>query len=105
MNQPKFKFGDKVKCKKEASPFYVNIIRWSRVFKMFEYMENEHSNSFYEQDLELHQEPQKKKLYAYRLHGKLGEIKMLIQEIDENTANVNYLIRELEYDTEYPEAK
>lgn len=100
MNQPKFKFGDKVKCY-ERGIFTVERIQLIKGF--YSYSFSDEPNRFSpEPSLELYQEPQKKKLYAYTT------------SIEGNTRNIefktvggiyNNLDRVPEYDIEYPDAK
>jgi hypothetical protein len=64
MNQPKFKFGDKVwHMDRDASPFVIEQI----MHRGGSYLYSSTSGSLYTEDaIELYQEPQKKKLYAYQ---------------------------------------
>lgn len=101
MNQPRFKFGDKVKHKlADAQPFVVSKCSysiWSNKFYIGEY---EKEVQYYEEDCELYQEPQKKKLYAYRIRG-TSEIVMSSMMDREECCEL--LIRTKGLDIEYPE--
>lgn len=101
MNQPKFKFGDKV-CANQHFPFTVKLIEWCDTVEKYFYKEKDSESWTGECLLELYQEPKTKKLYAYKVAGKLGEMKMFAFELEKGVADVNYLSRTPEYDIEYP---
>lgn len=97
MNQPKFKFGDKVLWKECDHVFTVRKISQG-LDGHFHYSEREFSCGVIEGLLELYQEPQKKKLYAIQ-HINKGTI-----EFCENAGVNNQWMRRPEYDIGYPEA-
>jgi hypothetical protein len=103
MKQPKFKFGEKVHFIKSNGehPFVIDQIKWCKGPLSYRYSEDGYGG--FEEDLELYQEPQKKKLYAYRVAGMMGEIKMFINELEWKIAEVNHLERAEDWDVEYPE--
>jgi hypothetical protein len=72
MNQPKFKFGDKVKTL-EGAIFTVNEIRKNQTFGSYDYKDYGEKFSVCEENLELYQEPQKKTLLAYWDEDECGE--------------------------------
>lgn len=66
MNQPKFKFGDKVVGKKNESFVISQICLYRNVYRNGTFMYSfEGGNWFLEDSLQLYQEPKNKKLYAY----------------------------------------
>ena len=93
MKQPLFKFGDKVTIIRTDNQILINRIdaRGGRYLYQDAYLENE---------LELYQEPKKKKLYAYGT-----ETHFKIEFYDRKLDRVNGLVRKSEYDIEYPEDK
>jgi hypothetical protein len=66
MNQPKFKFGDKVRhMRTNAKPFVVGLIR--KFEDRLQYGDGgPMTDIFFEDELELYVEPKPKKLYAHR---------------------------------------
>lgn len=76
MQQPKFKFGDKVKNRKFnfPKPFIIKRVEWGIVFcfmdtkrEGFRYFPNPEVDEFWpEEDLELFHEPNKEKLFAFK---------------------------------------
>lgn len=103
MNQPKFKFGDKVLH--EGKWFEVGAISYNK--KAGDYFYNSEAQIYSwmkESDLELYQEPQKKKRFAYIATN--GEIKDFTSEQDKsfNDDEGRLWRRAPEYDIEYPGA-
>jgi hypothetical protein len=99
MNQPKFKFGDKVYLKNGVG-FQVNSIIQNG---NGEYLYN--SPRHFEHDLELYQEPQKKKLYAFS-YPELGPMEFFKSEqegFDYGVSACTHLKRAPDYDIEYLE--
>lgn len=97
MNQPKFKFGDKVRTSK-GNVFIISDIRRDAES---DYIYNEDRCSgphFPESELELFKEPQEKKLYAYKLssHG------YLVQFYQFEEMARDPWVRAPEYDIYYP---
>ena len=73
MNQPKFKFGDKVKVKSSGKTFIITHMRSSFEDTGIQYWGESGSFSsivFTECEIELYQEPKKKKLYAFAFYQK-----------------------------------
>lgn len=109
MNQPRFKFGDKVAH--GDTVFKIDKIEWVRCDSGTEYLlhgfilkgSGYDRCSFPESNLQLCQEPQKKKLYAYTRPG-TDEIKLSTKEINDRLCS-QFWDRAPEYDIEYPEAK
>lgn len=112
MNQPKFKFGDEV----AKNGFNFTVMKISFIpLNSDGTGEFKYNDSYWESGLELYQEPQKKKLYAYRIPN--GEIKLFEKDADVKLMLVHYpsgdikfvAVKELErapeYDIEYPESK
>lgn len=64
MNQPKFKFGDKVKCKYWNMVFTVGRIDWGKKRNCYYYYHENGIGNSGEEYLELYKEPEKIKLYA-----------------------------------------
>lgn len=99
MKQPKFKFGECVKyIGKSATKWSVRLVYWCD--KVGEYVYENHQGTMTpESCLELYQEPQKKKLYAYHEgFNPRGQIHFFPYEKLEG----NFLVRAPEYDIEYP---
>lgn len=101
MNQPKFNYGNEVMVKDSASRFNIFAIGYDAGTGYY-YRDEYHNSHFYkESELELYKEPQKKKLYAYRLRGQT--------EFKFDLLNDDYLhpqwSRAPEYDIEYLEPK
>lgn len=102
MNQPKFKFGDKVFLP-GADPwevrrveFIVNNSDGSGEFK--------YNGGFWESEMYLYQEPKKKKLYAYSMEdGKVDHFKTEQQGYDYYVSHCYKAKRDPDYDIEYPE--
>lgn len=61
MNQPKFKFGDKVTGKGEETPWEIRGFRKLVNDEEYRYIRSEMHISYIESELELYQEPQEKK--------------------------------------------
>jgi hypothetical protein len=104
MNQPKFKFGDKVRVTTKPShpPFIVCDIRRDAEVEYI-YSGDRSSVHFAEEDLALYQEPLKKKLYAYAFED--GEIRFHKEE-EWNVPGYNLKPRRSpSFDIEYPEDK
>lgn len=108
MNQPKFKFGDKVVrrfCSHKDVYTIGALRRWSNGFTC---AKESHVGSFeenyigHEDDLQLYQEPKKKKLYAYK--NCLGNVQFHKEEAEEAKFHFSPLpyFRATEYDIEYP---
>jgi hypothetical protein len=105
MNQPKFKFGDKVQTK-YGRVFEIELIRRNQFDKgLFAYVDERAGGiSYDESELKLYQEPQKKKLYAYEGSR--------FYDGEKNYIYINFSTEEYikgprrcpEYDIEYPEA-
>lgn len=104
MSQPRFKFTDFLTVKggtrSARNPLGIYVRDGE-----FNYYFHETEASYKEDELEIFQEPKKKKLYAYRLAGRFNEIKTYVEELDQDIAEANYLSRMPDYDIEYPEAK
>lgn len=109
MNQPKFKFGDKVKAICEDVKFEIDSIeRMKRIYdgrNTYFYSGfniNEvasRSTQISEEALGFYQEPHKKKLYAYR---HLGE-QVIFSTSDRIHSPKDSIFRATEYDLDYPE--
>lgn len=100
MNQSRFKFGDCVIDKGTKKKFYVFAIA-SSGSGFYSYRDEYYKSLFIrESDLELYQEPQRKKLYAFR-DKEDGEIRFYEEEITRYKSGP----RVPEYDIEYPESK
>jgi hypothetical protein len=103
MNQPKFKFGDKVEHKENKDTFIVNAVIWHEN-KRFMYLvvpdsviyQCHYDGGYWEDDLELYQEPKEKKLFAYTDDG---EIRFFDKEYSALAIEIN---RSPEYDITYP---
>lgn len=94
MNQPKFKFGETV-FSKFASQFSVTGIQYRANSNPAQYYYHSYPQGWIaESELELYQEPKKKKLYAYRQEDKWP----IIFDIEEH----GLMERLPEYDIEYP---
>jgi hypothetical protein len=102
MNQPKFKFGDKV-FSKEMLPFTVFTIMKDSSCDYVYYSEDRSLLGYMEYDLELFKEPEKKKLYAFINSQK--EIGFKARKSWKEFEVDLYWVRAPEYDIEYPEAK
>jgi len=110
MNQPKFKIGDNVRHS-DGRIFIVNgVLSWALYKngteeKTFAYIKDMSMTPEVERELELYQEPEKKKLYAYKSeHG--DEVKLTSRECGEWVGHyTDRYFRCSEYDIEYPEAK
>lgn len=95
MNQPKFKFGETV-FSKFTSQFSVTGIQYRANSNPAQYYYHSYPQGWIaESELELYQEPKKKKLYAYRL---LSNMVIFKSEECKDSADR----RALEYDIEYP---
>ena len=108
MNQPKFKFGDKVtpvKRNPEEGEIIFVIDKIWKSLDSYNYTNTHIDGYFSEEDIALYQEPQKKKLYAYA-NGCYEVIFMQIEEdrVRDHQADVVYS-RTPDYDIEYPEEK
>lgn len=103
MNQPKFKFGDRLK--RLCSPSKTFIVSSISIYDdSFVYSGEGNSTGSLEYALELYQEPQKKKLYAYDTPaGVIHHFKS--EEAGEKFKRVNCVDwnRTPEYDIEFPE--
>lgn len=103
MNQPKFKFGDKVKVKDTDKTFIIDHMRlvFNDMGVQYWGKGGSFSSQVYTEDqLELYQEPKKRKIYAFE--DKYGWVEFRSSE----TIPRNYKgwKRIPEYDIEYPEA-
>lgn len=103
MEQPKFKFGDKVYSTRSVDDsFIVKYIMWGND-STYWYRRSNTDNFTKESLLVLFREPKKKKLYAYKFHN--GEVKFIHSE----ALAIEYTdfppVRIHEYDIEYPETK
>jgi hypothetical protein len=96
MNQPKFKFGDKV-IGKENQFTVKGIAECEDGYFYSGVGEHGWRGCGYEHNLELYQEPQKKKLYAYRV-SVVGEIKLYDHE---KLGRFEDLKRAPDYDIDY----
>lgn len=99
MKQPKFKFGDKCQPTDNDPPFIVDQITYV-VTNQDGTGEYKYNARFWESETILYQEPQKKKLYAYR---KLIEIAFF--ETETIPESYSWWKRAPEYDIEYSEKK
>lgn len=100
--QPKFNFGDRVKSLCTHKPFTIDKIE-QRDSGEYAYFGKDYTNPHgcLEYVLELYQEPQKKKLYAYEFRDGEGvTVKFYKQKLDERVYSPCP-----EYDIEYPEGK
>lgn len=99
MNQPKFKIGDRVCPVSYHNPFIVESIYTNKKGSSYS---GENALCVLEESLELYQEPQKKKLYAYR--NEFGLIQWSESDFPKvkDRANDEILDRKPEYDLEYP---
>jgi hypothetical protein len=110
MSQPKFKFGDKVQWKPGV---VIEVTQIKQTGNTFIYKRNDGPNTWFEEsELELYQEPQKKKLYAYKewQQWHLGGSECANGHIVFHVADVDYpslgrAKRAPEHDIEYSEAK
>lgn len=96
MNQPKFKFGERVQRKELV--FNISHCYWDNGFY---YSGPGVDTYFQEHELESCQEPQEKKLYAYYQVDSFDRIVFHSSEIGDVLKD---LVREPKYDIEYPEA-
>jgi hypothetical protein len=105
MNQPKFKFGDKVRSWATEQVFIVHNIKRCTNGCYFYHPNDQYNDWVKEKELELYQEPQKKKLYAYK--NECGMIQFCERQFEamKDRANDEILRASPEYDIEYPEAK
>jgi hypothetical protein len=78
MEQPKFKFGEKVRSKKETNFFFVRIVKYSRTFQAYLYAEDEFTEFLLESEIEHWEDAKRKKLYAFLSID--GEIVFKIRE-------------------------
>lgn len=106
--QPKYRFGDKLKyiLKDEYKESVITVGKVVKDGERYEY-HDEHNNGredlwFYEDELELYQEPQKKKLYAYK--DDYEHVVFCTKDIVFITEDGIKYIRSPEYDIEYPES-
>jgi hypothetical protein len=102
VNQPKFKFGEKVSVG-ALDPFVVaKVIQFKN--GCFGYGLPDEADAYYpEEVLKSCEEPEKKKkLYAYTKHPATGdnEVKFFTEKL-----GGNFLVPVPDYDIEYPEAK
>ncbi len=98
MNQPKFKFGDRVfETELYSKLFIINAIHFNG---RYYYGDSTNHHGIPEEDLELYQEPKKKKLFAMMS----GIAIMFYSEIPKNGC-VGLFERAPEYDIIYPEDK
>lgn len=71
MNQPKFKFGDRAEyvspCRTMGTVFHINKIEF-HVNNSDGSGEYKYNGAYWESEISLYQEPQKKKLYAWASH-------------------------------------
>lgn len=103
MNEPKYKFADFLRPKTSSIKARKPISIWSRSDKYY-YAFCETEIGYAEDELELFQEPQKKKLYAYM--NKCGEIRLHVDDVMKWIGDIDDKFnREELYDIEYPEAK
>lgn len=102
MNQPKFKFGDKVAIANGYAFGIGKIIQCEKTGE-YKYSYHQEGNLYPESDLELCQEPQKKKLYAFRKCAWPGNITFFDFDGSKDPFP-NGFNRTPEYDIEYPEA-
>lgn len=98
MEQPKFKFGDKVYYWASESVFIVTKVRFSNG-RYYYHPEEDYLDCVEEDDLELYQPPKTKKLYAYK-----NDCTVEFKTID-NMVMPKVWERAPEYDIEYPEVK
>jgi uncharacterized protein YodC (DUF2158 family) len=96
MNQPKFKFGDKVQFKNGGETFTVIRIEYSILKNYFTYSDDRFGG--WDEELELYQEPKAKKLFAYKSEYSGGWV--YFNESPDNKQS-NWF-RAPEYDLEYP---
>jgi hypothetical protein len=103
MKQPKFKFGDRLLRQCTKTTFIVSRIEKvnSRFFDEYAYYGEGNVNGSMESVVEPYKEPEKKKLYAYRLRGNLQEVRFFGIDLDGEIGDVNNLTRAKEYDIEY----
>ncbi len=99
MNQPKFKIGDVLFSHSWKCKFEVDSIR---ITASGIYYAEETTDYVEEKEVELYQEPQKKKLYAYSLDDIVIHLKKKYDHYYHAGALWN---RSPEYDIEYPEVK
>lgn len=106
MKLPKFNFGQMVTAKGEVKPWPIKGAYQPDNGSEYVYVRGDAYEAYRESDLEIYQEPQRKKLYAYSvdegLLGKTSEVRLFKKELSENW---KAFVREPEYDIEYPEAK
>lgn len=102
MKQPKYKFGDIVKST-GGEPFKVASIKKRARCDLYVYDREEGDCATDEEFLEIYQEPQKKKLYAYK--DNTGVIKFCTHENSFGARLGLLMTRVAEYDIEYPETK
>jgi hypothetical protein len=98
MNQPKFKFGDKLKSTRTQQIFTVDHIK--EFGDGFYYWEGGDYGFTREENLGIYQEPKKKKLYAWSCPA-IDEIVFTREDKKPAMLNLEYL-RLPEYDIEYP---
>lgn len=118
MQQPKFKFGDKLdRLCEPGSPFVVTSI--SVYDDTFVYAGEGNSCGSREDVVKLYQEPQKKKLYAFKKQksrhthydGSVKWTETILMSYLPTQAEINmlasyeHIFRDPEYDIEYPEPK
>lgn len=112
MNQPKFKFGDKVKVKGHTDEYAFDVFEVSCGQHGYLYS-TPHSGEYLEASIELYQEPQKKKLYAYKKQKPTPRavsvppkyiFEVLFYTEDGLTCEHGYE-RFPEFDIEYPDSK
>lgn len=95
MNQPKFKFGDKLQDTRDGSEIVVTKIK--QIGDTYIYADG--LDTVVEKCAELVCEPKKKKLYAYYLIDRYDAV---IFKRSENHNDPRAMMREPEYDIEYP---
>lgn len=103
MNQPKFKFGDKVRTIGSPDDFFFRVDGIKiETGGLREFMYAESNSDFYrESKLELYQEPKKKKLYAFMDTMDTSQhVMFLAKEPEKRPAQMK---RAPEYDIEYPD--
>jgi hypothetical protein len=104
IKQPKFKFGDRVKI--IDANMYGDVYMIWLAGGGYKYQFAPCYNWFAEENIELHQEPKKKKLYAFI--DKKKEVRLFEQEDIIKTRSdlvPGYFERAPIYDIEYPEDK
>lgn len=104
MNQPKFKFGDKLEVTVKSPDDGDTIFEVTQIHKYgdaFTYSNGHIDGYFQEEHVRLVVEPQKKKLYAYKNHNIVMFTTM--ESVYAKDIGNNIFISAPEYDIEYPE--